>query len=73
MHIDLEQLSDTQLRSELEKYLRLFDVAHGALLRLADARMDADAMRKQVTDAIKTIEAYPNHLAFTTRFPDAQS
>ena len=63
MHIDLEQLSDTQLRSELEKYLRLFDVAHGALLRLS-AGHDAGAMRKDAADTLAAIAGYPDHPLF---------
>ena len=65
MHIDLEQLSDTQLRSELEKYFRLFDVAHGALLRLS-AGHDAGAMRKDAADTLAAIACYPDHPMFTT-------
>jgi len=65
MHIDLEQLSDTQLKSELEKYLRLFDVAHGALLRLSAGR-DAEAMRKDAADTLAAIAGYPDHPLFAS-------
>ena len=65
MHLDLEGLSEAKLKDELEKYMRLFDVAHGTLLRLSHAQLDTDAMRKQLADAVKVIESYPNHPRFT--------
>ena len=63
MHIDLEALSEPQLRTELDKYLRLFDVAHTALLRLAAGR-DAESMRRDAADTLAVIDAYPDHPRF---------
>ncbi len=63
MHINLEALTEPQLRTELDKYFRLFDVAHGALLRLAAGR-DADAMRRDAADTLAVIDAYPDHPRF---------
>ena len=65
MHIDLEALTEPQLRTELDKYLRLFDVAHGALLRLAAPGRDAQSMRRDAADTLAVIDAYPDHPMFT--------
>jgi hypothetical protein len=72
MNLDLEGLSETKLKSELEKYMRLFDVAHGTLLRLSHAQLDADAMRKQLAEAVNVIDSYPNHPRFTARLQQDQ-
>jgi hypothetical protein len=65
MHIDLESLTESQLKSELDKYLRLFDVAHSALLRLSAAGRDAESMRKDAAETLAVIASYPNHPLFT--------
>jgi hypothetical protein len=70
MILDLEGMPETKLKSELEKYMRLFDVAHGTLLRLSHAQLNAEAMRKQIADAIKTIESYPDHPTFRVMLPE---
>ena len=67
MHIDLESLTDAQLRTELDKYLRLFDVAHAALLRLSTAGRDAGAMRRDAADTLAVIDSYPDHPLFAAR------
>jgi hypothetical protein len=72
MILDLEGMPETKLRSELEKYMRLFDVAHGTLLRLSHTKLDADAMHKDAADALKTIDSYPNHPRFTARLQQDQ-
>jgi hypothetical protein len=64
MHIDLEHFTESELKSQLDRYMRLFDVAHGALLRLSVAPLDADAMRTQIADTLKVIDSYPDHPAF---------
>jgi len=64
MHIDLETLTEPELRAQLEKYMRLFDAAHGALLRLSAAQLDADAMRRQIADTLQVIDSYPDHPRF---------
>lgn len=74
MNLDLENLTQPELKSQLEKYMRLFDVVHGTLLRLSLVRLDAEAMRTQMAaDAIKIIEYYPNHPAFTAQPTEARS
>lgn len=69
MHIDLENLSEPELKAQLDKYMRLFDVAQGALLRLSMAQLDADTMRKQITDTLRVIDSYPDHRTFKTAPP----
>jgi len=64
MHIDLETLTDPELRAQLDKYMRLFDAAHGALLRLSAAQLDADTMRTQIADTLRVIDSYPEHPRF---------
>lgn len=64
MRVDLESLSEAQMKSELEKYLRLFDVAHRALLRLSAPAIDAEAMRKDAMDTLVLIDRYPDHPLF---------
>lgn len=70
MHIDLDALTESELRSQLDKYLRLFDVAHGALLRLSAAQLDADTMRAQIADTLKVIDSYPAHPTFSAMPPE---
>jgi len=64
MHIDLETLTESELRAQLDKYMRLFDVAHGTLLRLSATQLDADTMRTQIADTLKVIDSYPDHPRF---------
>ena len=70
MHIDLEALTESELRSQLDKYMRLFDVAHGALLRLSAAQLDADTMRTQIADTLKIIDGYPDNPTFRVMSPE---
>jgi len=64
MHIDLENLTESELRSQLDKYMRLFDVVNGTLLRLSAAQLDADTMRTQIADTLQVIDSYPDHPRF---------
>ena len=66
MHIDLESLTQSQLKHELDKHLRLFDVAHNALLRLSTAGRDAEAMRKDAAETLAVINSYPDHPMFAS-------
>jgi hypothetical protein len=67
MHIDLDSLTQAQLKAELEKNLRLFDVAHRALLRISGPGRDAEALRKDAADTLAVINAYPDHPLFAAR------
>jgi hypothetical protein len=64
MHIDIEALTESELKSQLDQYMRFFDVAHGTLLRLSAAHLDAETMRTQIADALKVIGRYPDSPAF---------
>jgi hypothetical protein len=64
MHIDLDSFSEPELKEQLDRYMRLFDVAHGALLRLSDVQLDAESLRKQIADILQILDSYPNHPAF---------
>lgn len=65
MHLDLEHFTEPELKSLLDKYLRLFDVAYGSLQRLSTPHLDAEAMRKDAAETLKIIDSYPNHPRFT--------
>ena len=70
MHLDLAGLGEAQLRAELEKYLRLFDLAHAALLRLSSSQGDAEAKRRDAAQTLAIIDAYPDHPLFASSVPD---
>lgn len=70
MHIDHENLTESELKSQLDKYMRLFDVANGTLLRLSAAQLDANTMRMQIADTLKVIDSYPDHPIFRAMSPE---
>ncbi len=69
MTLDLSGLSQAELRDELDKYIRLFDVAQAALLRLSASRSDADAMRRDAAETLAIIDRYPDHPLFVSATP----
>lgn len=66
MQIDVSALSETELRTQLEKHLRLFDVAYAALLRVSSPGSDTDSMRKDAADTLAILDSYPDHPLFTS-------
>jgi hypothetical protein len=69
MRIDVSALPETELRVQLEKHLRLFDVAYAALLRLSSPGNDADAMRKDAAETLAILDRYPDHPLFSSAAP----
>ena len=65
MLMDVSALSETDLRTQLEKHLRLFDVAYAALLRVSSPGNDAEAMRKDAANTLAIIDRYPDHPLFS--------
>ncbi|MGC4087274.1 MAG: hypothetical protein QM756_05080 [Polyangiaceae bacterium] len=66
MRIDVSTLTETELRAQLEKHLRLFDVAYGALLRLSSPGNNAEAIHKDAADTLAILDRYPDHPLFSS-------
>jgi hypothetical protein len=67
MRIDVSAFAESELRTQLEEHLRLFDVAYAALLRLSSPGNDAEAVRKDAADTLAIIDRYPDHPLFSSR------
>jgi hypothetical protein len=63
--VELESLTQAQLKEQLEKHVRLFDVAYRALLRLsASDRADAAVMQQDAAETVALINRFPNDPIF---------
>ena len=60
MLYNIESMSETALRSELDRCARQFDVAFTALLLLANPGFPADKRAKTAADAVALIGRYPD-------------